>query len=101
MEWYHYVLLCLKIVFLIEFSLVVYNKELVHPIVYITTEILFKLLLSLYMQCIVFFITGKSISFEDKVIISFGGGLLGYDAIVNDLPDLLDLYGVKNTSLIR
>ena len=101
MEWYHYVLLCLKIVFLIEFSLVVYNKELVHPIVYITTEILFKLLLSLYMQYIVFFITGKSISFVDKVIISFGGGLLGYDAIVNDLPDLLDLYGVKNTSLIR
>jgi hypothetical protein len=52
------------------------------------------------MQYILFF-TGRSIPFEDKVIVSFGGGLLGYDAIVNDLPDLLELYGIKNTSLIR
>ena len=100
MEWYHYLLLFLKIVFLVEFSLVLYDKTLVHPIVYITTEILFKLLLSFYMQYILFF-TGRSIPFEDKVIVSFGGGLLGYDAIVNDLPDLLELYGIKNTSLIR
>jgi hypothetical protein len=52
------------------------------------------------MQYILFF-TGKSIAFEDKLIVSFGGGLLGYDAIVNDLPDLLELYGVNNTRLIR
>ena len=101
MEWYHYLLLFLKIIFLIEFSLVLYDKTLVHPRVYITTEILFKLLLSFYMQYILFFSTGKSVSFEDKVIVSFGGGLLGYDAIVNDLPELLELYGVHNTSLIR
>ena len=100
MQWYHYLLLFLKLLFLIEFSLVLYDKTLVDPKVYITTEILFKLLLSFYMQYILFF-TGKSIAFEDKLIVSFGGGLLGYDAIVNDLPDLLELYGVNNTRLIR
>jgi hypothetical protein len=53
------------------------------------------------MQYILFFITENSITFEDKLIVSFAGGLLGYDAIVNDLPDLLELYGISNTSLIR
>ena len=101
MEWYHYILLILKIVFLIEFSLVLYDKTLVHPRVYIITEILFKLLLSFYMQYILFFSTGKSVSFEDKLLVSFGGGLLGYDALVNDLPELLELYGIYNTKLIR
>jgi hypothetical protein len=101
MRWYHYILIILKVAFLVEFALVLYDKKLVHPIVYITTEILFKLLLSLYMQYILFFITENSIAFEDKLIVSFAGGLLGYDALVNDLPDLLDLYGISNTSLIR
>ena len=32
--------------------------------------------------------------FEDKVIVSFAGGLLMYDAITNDLPILLKKYGI-------
>lgn len=36
------------------------------------------------------------IDFEDKIIFSFAGGLLIYDAVVNDLPRLLEEYGVSS-----
>jgi hypothetical protein len=101
MNWYHYVLLIVKVAFLVEFALVLYDRKLVHPIVYTATEILFKLLLSVYMQYLIINASSKSIPFEDKLIISFAGGLLAYDAVFNDLPILLEMYGVYNTHLVR
>jgi hypothetical protein len=101
MKWYHYALFILKLLFLIEFSLVLYDKKLVSPILYFSSEILFKLFLSIYIQYVSLFVIYNNISLEDKVCISFGGGLLMYDAIINDLPTLLELYGIPNTSLVR
>ena len=101
MRWYHYILLLLKIIFLVEFLLILYNKNLVSQKVYITTEILFKLLLSIYIQYIVFSVVFNNISTEDKIFISFASGLMMYDALFNDLPVLLELYGIYNTSVVR
>ena len=101
MQWYHYLLLLLKVVFLIEFMLVMYDKKLVSPKVYTTTEILFKLILSIYIQYIMIFVVYKNVGLQDSIFISFGGGLLMYDAIFNDIPDLLEMYGLQNTSLVK
>lgn len=86
---------------MIEFFLIMYDKKLVSPKVYTTSEILFKLLLSIYIQYIMIFVVYKNISFEDSMFISFGGGLLMYDAVFNDLPELLEMYGIENTSLVK
>jgi hypothetical protein len=101
MQWYHYVIIILKLVFLIQFGIILYDKRIIDPRVYLITEILFKLTLSLYMQYLIFCIIDKSIKVEDKLFISFGSGLLAYDAMFNDTPDLLELYGVQNAQFIR
>ena len=101
MFWYHYILIFVKLVFLIEFFLIIYDKNLVNPKIYVTSEILFKLLLSIYIQYVVIFVVYKNISTEDTLFISFGSGLLMYDAVVNDLPRLLDMYGIYNTRIIN
>jgi hypothetical protein len=101
MEWYHYIIIILKLVFLIQFGIIIYDKRIIDPRVYLITEILFKITLSLYMEYFTFFIIHKSIKAEDKLFISFGSGLLAYDAIFNDLPDLLELYGIQNARFIR
>lgn len=81
--------------------LVMYDKKLVSPKVYTTTEILFKLILSIYIQYIMIFVVYKNVGLQDSIFISFGGGLLMYDAIFNDIPDLLEMYGLQNTSLVK
>jgi hypothetical protein len=101
MQWYHYLLVLLKLIFLIEFLFVLYDKQLVSRKIYITSEILFKLLLSIYIQYVIVFVIYKNISLEDRFFISFGSGLLMYDAVFNDLPVLLELYGIYNTSLVH
>ena len=42
-------------------------------------------------------ITSAIIGFEweDRIIVSFAGGLLMYDALIHNLPKLLDKYDVR------
>ena len=101
MRWYHYVLLFIKIIFLLEFTIILYDKDLVSQRLYVGTEILFKLLLSIYIQYVVIFVVYKNMSIEDQMFISFGSGLLMYDAVFNDIPHLLEMYGIRGTSLVR
>ena len=101
MRWYHYVLLFIKIIFLLEFTIILYDKDLVSQRLYVGTEILFKLLLSIYIQYVVIFVVYKNMSIEDQMFISFGSGLLMYDAVFNDIPHLLERYGIRGTSLVR
>jgi hypothetical protein len=86
---------------MIEFFLIIYDRTLVHPKVYVTSEILFKLLLSIYIQYVILFVVYNNISVEDKLFISFGSGLLMYDAVFNDLPKLLEMYGIDNARVIK
>lgn len=95
MNTFHYILLILKVAFVVQFFLVIFNKRLVDNKLYLTTEIVFKILLSLYIEYILFVGKACRVSFEDHVIIGFGAGLLTYDALFNDLPQLLNLYNVK------
>jgi len=99
MQWYHYVLIIIKAIFVIQFAIIIVDKNKVDPRVYLITEILFKLLLSLYMEYLIMFTISKTIEIEDKLFISFGAGLLAYDAVVNDLPRLLTMYGVHYSFL--
>ena len=99
MRWYHYILFALKILFLAQFGLIIYNKNYVPREIYLGTEILFKLLLALYIEFLVVFTLANDVMVEDKVCITFASGLLAYDAVFNDLPKLLTLYGVSFSPL--
>lgn len=101
MRWYHYVLILIKLIFLAEFTIILYDKDLVSQRVYVATEMIFKFLLSVYIQYVVIFVVYKNMNLEDQMFISFGSGLLMYDAVFNDLPHILELYGIHNTSLVR
>ena len=94
MKKYHYFFLFLKAAILIQFVLVLANKTRVDSTLYILTEILFKTSIGIFIEVFLFHNQIEGILFEDKLILSFGGGLLLYDAWFNDLPVLLDKYGI-------
>jgi len=100
MNLFHYILLLLKVVFLAQFFLVMVNKRWVDDKTYLATELLFKILLSLYIEYILFIGKACRVSFEDHIIIGFGAALLAYDAVFNDLPQLLNLYDVATPAIL-
>ena len=53
------------------------------------TEIIFKISLGVFIEIFLFHNQIEGLLFEDKVIISFAGGFLVYDACFNDIPKLL------------
>ena len=63
----------LKMAVFIQFVLVLTNKESTDSLVYITTDVLFKVSIFLFIE----------------YIISFSGGLLLYDVWMNDVPKLI------------
>lgn len=79
----------MKVALLIQFILIIAKKQTRNSIVYITTEIVFKTALFLFIEWFTFH-NDFGIQFEDKLIISFGGGLLFYDACFNDVPKLIE-----------
>ena len=94
MKTYHIAFLILKIALLVQFFLVLANKEKVDSSLYILTEIIFKTSIGIFIEIFMFHMKLDNILFEDKVILSFGGGLLLYDAWFNDIPVLLEKYGI-------
>ena len=101
MNAFHLILFILKLIFVIQFFLVMANKSWIDNRVYITTEFTFKILLSLYIEYILFVGGACRVSFEDHLILGFGAGLLTYDAIFNDLPDLLEIYNVSTPAILK
>lgn len=97
MKWYHWVLFGLKFVFLLQFLIILSGKYKIDKRIYLATEILFKIFLSLYIQYIMFFSKIPDIEFEDNFIITFASGLLLYDACYNDIPEFIELYTHKET----
>jgi hypothetical protein len=96
MKAYHIYFLILKAVIVIQFTLLITNKEIIELKGYMITEIIFKTSLSIFLLIFLYFNPLKDVAFEDKIIISFAGGLLLYDAWFNDFPQLLKEYGIKN-----
>ena len=96
MKLYHIYFLILKFAIVIQFMLIIANKRSIDSKLYILTEIVFKSSLSIFMQYYLVYHDLKEIEFEDKIIISFAGGLLFYDAWVNDFPRLLKVYKINS-----
>ena len=79
MKLYHIFFLCLKIAIIVQFALILLNKESNDDKVYLFTEIIFKLSLGLFIEYLMFHETIPGLMFEDKVIISFAAGLLMFE----------------------
>jgi hypothetical protein len=94
MKKYHIFFLLLKIIILVQFGLIIAKKLSFDSKLYILTEIVFKTCLSIFIEIFLFHTINDEILIEDKVIISFAGGLLFFDAWFNDFPRLLQLYNI-------
>jgi hypothetical protein len=77
-----------------QFALVILNKHSVGSKIYILTNIIFKLSLGIFVQIYMFNDAVSGIPIEDKMVISFAGGLLMFDAVSNDVPELLKAYNI-------
>ena len=92
--------LFLKLVLIVQTLLILLQKENPNQISYIAADIIFKLSLGLFL--VVFFnltaLPGMDV--YDKLIASFAGVLLTFDAVYVSLPVLLTKLGVKLPSWI-
>ena len=87
--------LILKISFVIQFLLVITGNISEHSIVYLTTDFVFKTSLGLFLILYFMFNRIPDLYGYDKVVISFGGALLGYDSFYNVLPKILKNFNVE------
>ena len=89
MKPYTLFFLIMKAAIVIQFILIIAKRQTRDSIVYILTEVIFKTTLFIFIEWFTFH-NNFGIHFEDKLIISFGGALLAYDAWFNDFPRLID-----------
>ena len=82
----------MKAILVTQFVLIILNKQTFDSKTYIITEIVFKTSLAIFLEYISFYNDVKGILLEDRVIIGFAGGLLLFDAWVNDLPVLINIF---------
>jgi len=80
----------MKVALLIQFILILFRRQTRNSIIYILTEIIFKTALFVFIEWFMFN-NDLGINYDDKLIVSFGGGILFYDACFNDLPHLIDV----------
>ena len=85
----------MKLIIITQFILIIGNKQSIDSRVYILTEIVFKTSLFIFIQWFMIFNVGRDLEIEDRVIFSFAGGLLLYDAWFNDLRRLLEVLDIK------
>ena len=88
-------LIFLKVILIIQFILITIRIEDQKYVVFLSSNILFKLSLGLFI--VLFFTMNRitEINYWDQLIIGFAGALLMYDAIYNDLPEVLALYKIE------
>jgi hypothetical protein len=95
MKGYHIFFFLMKLVIITQFILIIGNKQSIDSRVYILTEIVFKTSLFIFIQWFLIFNVGRDLEIEDRVIFSFAGGLLLYDAWFNDMRRLLQVLDIK------
>jgi hypothetical protein len=93
MKFYHILFLALKTLLVIQTVLVALNKHKMDSKSYLINEIAFKTLLGLFIQYLMFYTHVHNIDLEDRIILSFSGGILLVDAFTNDVPELLKIWG--------
>ena len=101
MKKYHIFFLLIKIALLIQYGLILINKQTMNSRIYLLTGIIFKTALSVFIQIFMLHGASSCLAFEDRIIISFAGGLLLFDAWFNDFPKLREQiakYGLTPTT---
>ena len=95
MKGYHIFFFLMKVIIITQFILIIGNKQSIDSRVYILTEIVFKTSLFIFIQWFMIFNVGRDLEIEDRIIFSFAGGLLLYDAWFNDMRRLLEVLDIK------
>ena len=94
MKPYIIVLFVLKLSLIIQICLILAKIETETDIPYLISDFFFKICLGLFL-IFYFYISGSpSFQIDDELFISFGGGLLVFDAFYNVLPKLLAKFGL-------
>lgn len=84
----------LKISFVTQFFLVITGKMSEHSILYLANDFVFKMSLGLFLMLYFLLNDIPKLYGYDKIVISFGGALLVYDAFYNVLPRLLQKFNI-------
>jgi len=88
MKFHTLYFLFLKLSFLIQFGLVISGLESENSIAYVLSDFLFKISIGLFLILYFFFNHFPDLHGYDRLVISFGGTLLVYDAVFHVLPKL-------------
>lgn len=100
MKRYHIYFLFLKFLLVAQTILILFQVENPNKISYIATDILFKVSLGLFLIVFFNFSELPGMDFYDKLIASFAGVLLTFDAVYVSLPILLVKLGYTLPSWI-
>jgi hypothetical protein len=95
MKAYHAYFLFLKFLLIIQTFLIFFQKANPNQISYIAADILFKTSLGLFLMIYFHFSDLPGMDYYDRLIASFAGVLLAFDAVYISLPMLLVKLGVK------
>lgn len=94
MKWYRVYFFILKILVTIQFLFLIFKKGASDTRLYLISDIVFKVSVGLFLILYFFVHTLPDLHPFDRLIISFGGSLLVFDALYNDLPALLEKFNV-------
>jgi hypothetical protein len=95
MKFHTLYFLILKLSFMIQFILVMAGLESENSIAYVLSDFLFKISIGLFLIVFFFFNNFPELYGYDRLVISFGGTLLVYDAVYHVLPKLFTNFGVN------
>lgn len=94
MKFHTLYFLILKVSFIVQFFLIILGKMSEHNVIYLTNDFMFKVSIGLFLILYFWFNDVPNLYGYDKIVISFGGTLLVYDAFYNVLPKILFEYGI-------
>ena len=100
MKRYHAYFLFLKLLLILQTILIIVGKANPNQISYVATDIVFKTSLGMFLIIFFNFSELPGMDYYDKLIASFAGVLLTYDAVYVTLPILLVKLGFTLPSWI-
>ena len=95
MTIFHIYLIFLKVAFIVQFILIITKKQDHHGIVFIVSNMVFKISVGLFIMIYFLLHDIKEIEYLDKMIIGFAGTILIYDAFYIDMPKALAIYKIN------
>ena len=99
MKIYHYYFIFLKVFVVAQFIVIVLKGEQRKSLTYLISEFIFKISIGLFLIFYFWIHRLPDMEYEDRLIISFGGGLLVFDAVFNTIPVVFERLGLKNETI--